>query len=398
VHGDAASDPTPIGRRTALGRLALLAAAPAVLRGRYAAAPGSAQQYSARAVRLVEETAVVDMLNQFRFADYAERPPKSERWLRVPRSFTRDDFEAYRTSGIRVLALGHGVRDYDSAVRFFADWNSFVAGYDEYFLRVDDVADIERARRAGKVGVMLTFQDSAHFRTPDDVDTFFALGQRVSQLTYNFQNRIGCGFLEHNDGGLTVFGGSVVERMNRVGMAVDLSHCADRTTLDALAAVTRPAVFTHASCRALLPGYLRCKTDEMIRGLARTGGVMGIPFLRFMLRDREPTTIEHALDHVDHVAKLVGVEHVGIGSDMDLVGNPNPVNGPAGEAPQSQPNFGRYHYRTDARGRITVDRLDHPKRVYDFAEGLIARRYSDADIRLVLGGNWARVLSRIWPA
>jgi membrane dipeptidase len=345
------------------------------------------------------------MLNQFRFPDYAEKPPRSERWLRTPGSFTREDFEPYRTSGIRVIALGLGARDHEAGVRFCADWNSFIAGYDEWFLRVDDAGDFERARRGGKVGLMLTLQGADHFRTPDDVDTFHALGQRVSQLTYNFANRIGAGFLENADGGLTVFGGEIIQRMNRVGMAVDLSHCGDRTTLDALAAVKRPAIFSHAACRALVPGRTRCKTDEMIRALARTGGVMGIAFLRFMIRDREPVTPEHVVDHIDHVRRLVGIEHVGVGSDMDLVGNPNAVNVPAASAqatpsptmvPQNQPNFDRYHYRTDADGRITIRGLDHPKRMYDLTEALIARRYSDADIRLVLGGNWTRVLREVW--
>ena len=390
----------PIGRRESVRRLAALAVgAPIFLTGRYRLFPDVDREYSARAIRLVEETAVVDMLDQFRFADYAERPPASERWLRVPRSFTRDDYETYRTSGIRVFALGHGAGSYEAGMRFFAEWNAFIAAYDEWFLRIDDTTDFERARQAGKIGIMLTLQSSDHFRTPDDVDTFFALGQRASQLTYNFATRIGAGFLERNDGGLTVFGTSIVERMNAVGMAVDASHCGDRTTLDTLAASTKPVIFSHASCRALVPGHLRCKTDEMIRLLAKGGGVMGIPMIRFMIRDREPVTLEHVLDHVDHVARLVGIEHVGVGSDLDVVGNPNAVNvPPGGRRPQDQPNFDRYQYHEGEGGRITIAALDHPKRMYDLAEGLIARRHSDADISRVLGGNWQRVLSRIWPA
>jgi membrane dipeptidase len=386
-------------RREAVRAMSALAVgAPLLLRGRFRLFAGSQREYSARAVRLVEETPVVDMLDQFRFADFAERPPKSERWLRDPTTFTRADYETYRTSGIRVFALGHAAADYERAVRWFADWNGFLAAHPDWLARVDDVGDIERARREGKVGVMLTFQNSDHFRTPDDVDTFFGLGQRASQLTYNFQNRIGCGFLETNDGGLTVFGGTIVERMNRVGMAVDASHCADRTTMDAIAAARKPVIFSHASCRALLPGHLRCKTDEAIRAMARSGGVMGIPMIRFMIRLEEPVALEHVLDHVDHAARLVGVEHVGIGSDLDVVGNPNPVNGPPGQGPEAQPNFARYHPHQDPEGRITIRGLDHPRRVYDLTEGLIARRWSDADIRLILGGNWARVLGAIWPA
>src|SRR4029077_2141636 len=99
-----------VSRREVLASLATgalaIAAAPAILRGRYRLFAESPAEYSARAVRLVERAVVVDMLNQFRFADYAEHPPKSELWLRTPRSFTADDFRQYRTSGIRVFALG----------------------------------------------------------------------------------------------------------------------------------------------------------------------------------------------------------------------------------------------------------------------------------------------------
>ena len=375
--------------------MAGLAGAPAVLRGRFRLFGSQGRAYSARAVRLVEETLVIDMLNQFRFADYAERPPKSQRWLGTPGAFRVPDWEEYRTSGIQVFGLGHGVSDYNAGIRFFADWNGFIASYDQWFMRIDDVADLERVRGSGRVGILLTFQNSDHFRNTADVATFFALGQRASQLTYNYANRLGAGFLEQNDGGLTVFGGEVVRRMNEVGMAVDLSHCGDRTTLDGIAAAAKPVIFSHASCRALVPGHLRNKTDEMIRGLARTGGVMGIPFLRMMIRDREPVTMEHVLDHFDHVAKLVGVEHVGVGSDMDVVGNPNPVNGPP---LRETPNWERYRLHTDENSRITIAGLDHPRRMFDLAEGLIARRYNDTDIALMLGGNWRRVLGAIWPA
>ncbi|MCC7055266.1 MAG: membrane dipeptidase [Gemmatimonadaceae bacterium] len=387
-----------ISRRDAVQRLAAVAiTAPAILRGRYRLAADVPTEYSARAIRLVQESLVLDLLNQFRFADFAEKPPRSTLWLTKPRSMTREDFEVYRTSGYRVICLGHGPDSYESGVRFFADWNGFIAGYPEWFMRIDDAADFDAVTAAGKVGIMITFQNSDHFRTLDDVNTFHAMGQRLSQLTYNYQNRLGSGFLETNDGGLTVFGHQVVERMNAVGMAVDLSHCGDRTTLDALDAAKRPVVFSHASCRALVPGHLRCKTDEMIRKMARSGGVMGIPFLRMMVRADEPVTVEHVFDHFDHVAKLVGVEHVAIGSDMDVVGNPNPVNGATLSVPPT-PNFDRYRMHVDANGErmLTVAGLDHPKRMFDVAEGLIRRRWSDGNIRGVLGDNARHVLTEIW--
>jgi membrane dipeptidase len=389
-----------VSRRDAVQRLtAGVLAMPAFLRGRYQLSPLDRTEYSARAIRLVQEAVVVDLLNQFRFADFAESPPKSTLWLTKSRSMTAADFDVYRTSGYTVIALGHSPADYASGIRFFADWNGFIAEYPEWFLRVDDATDFAAVKQSRKIGIMITFQNSDHFRTVDDVDTFFTLGQRLSQLTYNYQNRIGSGFLETKDGGLTVFGGEIVARMNRVGMAVDVSHCGDRTTLDALDVSTRPVVFSHASCRALVPGALRCKTDEMIQKMARSGGVMGIPFLRMMVHPVEPVTVEHILDHFDHVTKLVGIDHVAVGSDMDVIGNPNPVNGATLSVPPT-PNFDRYQMHFDAKGErlLTVAGLDHPKRMFDVAEGLIRRKYSDANILAILGGNAARVLSTIWKA
>jgi len=267
-------------------------------------------------------------------------------------------------------------------------------------MRISRPEDLAEVSGSGKVGIMLTFQNADHFRGPDDVSLFHQLGQRITQLTYNYASPFGSGFMEHRDGGLTVAGGAIVERMNKVGMAIDSSHSGDITTLDILAASEKPVVFTHASCRALLPGHLRCKTDEMIRKLARSGGVMGVPFLRFLIRDKEPVTIEHVLDHFDHIARLVGIEHAAIGSDMDLEGFGKPRGAPDQDAPPQpeRPNFERYQLHLDEHELEHIHGLDHPKRVYDLTEGLIRRGYSDGDIRLVLGGNAVRVLSNIWQA
>ena len=386
-----------ISRRTALGRLGVtLVAAPAILRGRFRVFTGAATEYSARCIKLMEESIVVDLLNQFRFQDFAEKPPRIERWLKEPGALSAADADIYRGSRMTAVALGHSPADYDEGIRFFADWNGLLAGYSDWFTRIDDASDFARAKAAKKLGIMITFQNSQHFRRADDVNTFWGLGQRISQLTYNMNNGIGSGFLEQRDGGLSMFGLSIVERMNQVGMAVDLSHCADQTTMDGIAASKRPVVFTHANCRALAPSLTRLKTDEAIRGMAKTGGVMGVAFIRFMVREQEPVTIEHVLGHVDYAAKLVGVEHVAVGSDLDMVGNPNPIGG--GMDPKKQPNFDRYHFHTDSAGKLTITGLDHPKRMFDLTEGLIRRRYSDADITGIIGGNAVRVLTRIWQA
>jgi membrane dipeptidase len=368
--------------------------APAILRGRHRLFAQSRTEYSARAIRLVDETVVVDQLNQFQFADFRQDPVKVRLWMQKPGSFTREDFEVYRSSGTRVFALGSGSSAYEGAVKWAADWNGFIAGYSDWFIRVDDVSDFTKlARDKSRVGIMLTMQNADHFRTVDDVNTFYALGQRVSQVTYNTTNRLGSGFLADSDGGLTEYGANVIQRMNEVGMAVDLSHSGDKTTLDGLAASKKPTIFSHACARGVISGHLRCKSDEMIRAMARSGGVMGIPFIRFMVRGEEPVTIEHAVDQFEYIAKLVGVEHVGLGTDLDVRGNPNPMGVPE---PTNQPNFDRYRLHRDTDSSITVKQLDHPKRAYDLAEAFIRRKFSDSNIKLMLGGNWQRCLGTIW--
>jgi len=222
------------------------------------------------------------------------------------------------------------------------------------------------------------------------VDTFHNLGQRVSQLTYNARNLIGNGSTERRDDGISDFGVGIVQRMNRVGMAVDVSHCGDRTTLDAFEASKQPVLITHSNCRALAPGHPRCKTDEAIQQMAKSGGVMGITGVRMFVKNDEPTTIEHLLDHFDHVRKLVGVQHLGVGSDIDLDGYDDMP------APELQRLRASYKGSYGFRDKIDIEGVDHPKRMFDLTEGLIRRKYSDADIEAVLGGNFKRVLSQIW--
>ncbi|HEX4683773.1 MAG TPA: membrane dipeptidase [Gemmatimonadaceae bacterium] len=374
------------------------AGAPAVLRRRFSMFADSPHEYSERAVRLVESTVVVDMLNQFRFPDAGLQPPLCERWLRKPGTFTADDWQEYHTSGFRVFGLGGGDKGYDGALTETSEWNGFVAEYPDWFMRVSSGGDFQRLALNGKLGILITMQNADHFRTVDDVDLFWGLGQRVSQLTYNRTNRLGSGFLADTDAGLTDYGTQIIARMEQVGMAVDLSHAGDRTTRDALAVVKKAPIVSHAAARAAVPGHLRAKPDDVIEQVAKLGGVIGIPMIRFMIKLDEPVTIEHVLDHFDHVARLVGAEHVGIGGDLDLIGNANPVNSATETqiVPNSQPNFDRYHFHAGPDGKLAVPGLDHSKRMYDLAEGLIRRKYSDADIGLMFGGNWQRVLSSIW--
>ncbi len=388
-------------RRTALRALVATAAAtiasPAVLRGRYRLFAQVAQTYSERTIRLVRESIVIDMLSQFVFPDLREEgAPLAERWLGEPASFTAEHFAIFRDSGVNVLALGWRPNSFEEGLRFMARWNGFIASHSQWFTRIDEPRDLRAVKETGKVGIMITTQDSTQFRNATDVDMFYQLGQRVAQLTYNTQNGIGAGFLEHRDGGLTIFGHEIVQRMEQVGMIVDLSHCGDQTTLDAIAAAKKPLLFTHASARALLPNCLRCKTDDMIRALAAKGGVIGVPMIRFMVRAAPPVTVEHVVDHVDYLIKLVGPEHVGVGSDLDTAGRANEIPR-AGEEPvlSQQPNYDRYGAYFTADGGAHVDGLNHPKRIFDLTEAMVRRKHSDATIALVLGGSFARVFGEV---
>ena len=371
--------------------------APAVLNGRYRLFAQSQATYSERTIKLLRESPVVDMLCQFAFPDFREEgTPRAQRWLRNPGSFTAADFERMKGSGVKSIALGTGASTYEGGVKLWADWNGFIASRSEWFIRVDDPADVASTRPDGKIGIILSTQGADHFRSVADVETFYQLGQRVAQLTYNFQSRLGAGFLENRDGGLTVFGAEVVAKMEQVGMAVDLSHCADQTTMDAINAAKRPPIFTHATARNLLPECSRCKSDEAVKALAAKGGVIGVAFIRFMIRPAPPVTVTHVADHVEYLIKLVGAEHVGIGSDLDFAGLSNPVPKDGKLDVANQTNFSRYNAYMTEGGMAHVDGMDHPKRLFDLTEELIRRKHSDETIRLVLGGSFIRCLSEIW--
>ena len=257
-------------------------------------------------------------------------------------------------------------------------------------MRIDSPERLNAVKSSGKLGIILGLQNADHFRTLDDIDYFYSLGQRVSQLTYNARNLIGSGSTERNDDGLSDFGISLVQRMNAVGLAVDVSHCGDKTSLDACEFSKAPILITHSNCRALNPGHPRCKTDEMIKRMAATGGVMGITSFRAFVKNSDPTTIDDVIDHFDHVAKLVGVEHVGVGNDSEL----QPDDSMSVEDRKKlQAGFkSSYGFRE----KFYIDGLNHPQRAFDLTEALIRRKYSDNDIEMILGGNFKRALNQIW--
>jgi membrane dipeptidase len=388
-----------VTRRGSLKRLAALAAGalvvPMINRGRFQLFAQNTTKYSAHAIDLLKQSTVLDMLNPFTLVGVVAmfKGDKRTTWFTNPETFTAQDLQRFKESRIDVMHIGVGTSGpdaYEQTLKFIAAWNGLLAHHSADLLRVDDPARIDVAKNAGKIGIILGVQNSEHFRTPEDVDYFYTLGQRISLLTYNSRNLIGNGSTERRDDGISDFGLKIVERMNKVGMAVDTAHCGDRTTLDAFEASKVPVLITHANCRALNPNQPRCKTDEAIRKMAEKGGVMGITNVRNFVSAKEPTNIDSLLDHYDHVAKLVDVEHVGVGSDYDLDGYD--------ALPTEYKNWLRSLYKTSYafRDKMDTDDVNHYLRMFDLTEGLIRRGYNDGDIQLILGGNFRRVLTQIW--
>ena len=353
------------------------------------------KKYSKRVRKIVRESTAVDMLGFYQ-EEYKRVNGKrlSEHWIDRAGSFTKKDFENIRSSGIKIFCASNMVPKYEDLLRYFARENSFIASNSDYFEKLDTPAKLKRIQKSEKIGVILSNQNSSHFQKIEDVELFYSLGQRVSQLTYNGENELGYGCFADEDKGLKTYGHKILKRMNEIGMAVDVSHCGDRTTLDAIEAAEKPILITHAACRALNPGYARAKTDEMIKKMAATGGVIGIPMLRFMVRDKEPVTKEHFFDHIDHVVNLVGIDFVGIGSDMSLNTEDAAPLEYRRRRLQNAPK--KYKTHTNEDFLISIEGLNHPKRTFDVVEGLLKRGYRDGDIKKILGNNFIRVLSKIW--
>lgn len=351
-------------------------AAPMVNRGRFdlfAAAGDTRTDVSARAIDLVGRSMVIDMLGLLTL-DW----PKLYGWQRAPATFSEADYLKLLRTGVRVFHPAVEPNEpnaYEAALRWTTGWNRFLGANPQYLLRMDSAADFTRAGTEGKIGVLIGFQNADHFRTAADVETFHEVGQRVSQLTYNSKNRLGCGCKEAQDGGLTSYGAEIVAAMNRVGMVVDISHSAERTSLDAIRLSRQPVLVTHSNCRALV-AHPRCKSDKVIKAMAERGGVMGITVIPAFVKSGQPARIDHVLDHFEHVIRVAGIEHVGLGSDADV--------------DAIDPRTNR------VRPRYNVAGMKHPRRVFELTEGLIRRGYTDRQIELVLGGNFQRALGEIW--
>jgi membrane dipeptidase len=260
-------------------------------------------------------------------------------------------------------------------------------------------ADFEAARAAGRTGLVMGWQNGRPLADrPERLHFFRRLGLRIMQLTYNYQNFLGSGCLESEDGGLTSLGHDVVRLMNELGIAIDLSHVGERTAMDAIGASRRLVLVTHANVKAVTD-LARNKSDDLIRAVADGGGFIGASVYGPMCWDgdtgRRPS-IDDYLRHLEHIAEVAGITQVGFGTDL-AVGRDLRRIAYERETPRRWVGIDRFN---DAFGHDIPSRYldgcnshaDLPK----ITEALLARGWTETQVKGYLGGNFRRVLGEIW--
>ncbi|HSW30349.1 MAG TPA: membrane dipeptidase [Longimicrobiales bacterium] len=257
------------------------------------------------------------------------------------------------------------------------------------------VADIHRAHQEGKVALVASMEGAAMIEHDlDRIDLLFGFGVRALGVTYSESNALGNGLKEKRDGGLTAFGRKAVERMNKVGMLVDCSHCGDQTTLDTIACSEKPILLSHIGARSLWDTN-RMAPDEVLVACAAKGGVIGVEAAPHttITRSRLVHDLESFMEHFEYIVRLVGIDHVGFGPDTlygDHVGLHNV--------------YAAALSLKESKGTADFPRVEYVKGLENPTEGsknilrwLVKHGYPDEDIRKVMGGNALRLLEQVWP-
>ncbi len=293
--------------------------------------------------------------------------------------------QRYRDSGVDVVSLnvGFDALGAEVAPQMLATMRSWLAEHADEYSIATSVAAIEAARDAGKLAVCFDVEGgTALDGRLDRVQRLYDLGVRWMLIAYNRNNALGGG-CQDEDSGLTEFGREVVAEMARVGMVTCCSHTGERTSYDVLEAASNPVILSHSNPRALVD-HPRNVTDDLMRAVAATGGVVGIVGNGIFLGDNDIST-EALIRHIDYAVQLIGPDHVGLGLDyvFDLSELEEYVKTQAATFPA------RHGYD---REFLFIE----PERTPAIAESLSALGYSESDVAAVLGGNWMRVARRVW--
>jgi membrane dipeptidase len=319
-------------------------------------------------------------------------------WPRDHSLLTEDELLQIAASGVTAVDVTISDSSLEKTIQNIAGWHGAIANHPQQLLLVRSVADIDDAKSSGRLGIILGFQHTEMMgRELDWLNRFNDLGVRSIQLTYNKRNLMGDGCLEPADAGLSKLGFEAIERMNALGIALDLSHCGQRTTSDGIEASKAPPLITHSGCKALHDNP-RNKDDLTLRAMAARGGVVGIYFMPFLGDNGSPWATEAmVLDHIDHALRVCGEDHVGIGTDgpiptvresqefFEMMKKVEKERAAAGvQAPGEQ---GHFPY---------IQELNSPRRIEQVAHGMHQRGHPDRIIEKVVGTNFHRVFGEIW--
>lgn len=312
---------------------------------------------------------------------------------------TAEHFERLRKGGIDAVNYTSVkiTDDFSSAVINLHKLLKTIDEHNDQVLLVRTSDDIAKAQAAGKVGIIAGFQNASPIMDKlEYLEIFYILGVRMIQLTYNARNLIGDGCVESANGGLSCFGRWVVEEMNRLGMLVDVAHCGERTSLEAIEVSNAPVFITHSNAKALCPS-MRNKSDEVLRALAEKNGVIGAAFWAPMVY-KDPKVrpgFPDFLDHIDYLVEHAGIDHVAIGSDLGEGKSREEYEamfvGGGGIYPEVTRDLGDW-YTFDNR---MVEHLDTAVNFPLLTNGLMERGYSETDIKKIIGGNIMRIFKEV---
>ena len=311
-------------------------------------------------------------------------------------------FEGLAASGMTVVfdnmmdgtacVTGHAPWRWDDVVTDLGMRQADLA-HQKQVVVVRTVEDVERVHADGRVGVVFGLEAATPIENElDRLDVLYGLGLRQIGIAYSDSNSLGSGLAERVDGGLTAFGHRAVRRMDQLGLAIDVSHSSDLTSLDVCRASSRPVFLTHGGARQVwdIP---RMKPDDVLRAVAETGGVIGMSAApHTTLSAAHPLhCIDSVMDHFQYCLDLVGLEHVAFGPDT-LYGDHVGLHVQFAHLMMGVGAAGPPHERV-----AYVDGLENPTENFGNICGwLVQHGFSDDEIRAVVGGNVLRALRDVW--
>jgi len=307
-------------------------------------------------------------------------------------NWSRKIFEEMRKGGLDCVHVTIAYHETClETLRNIGKWNQMFEQHGDLITKVGSATELMQAKADGKTGVIFGFQNCSPIE--DDfslVEVFHTLGVRFMQLSYNNQSLLATGCYENDDPGVTRFGKQVVAEMNRVGMVVDMSHSAERSTLEAIELSKRPIAITHANPDFFEPA-LRNKSDTVLKALGQSGGMLGFSLYPFHLKNGPDCTLSEFCQMMADAAEMMGVDHIGIGSDLC----------------QHQPDSvvtwmrnGRWSKITDygegsagnAGWPAQPDWFADSTHYMNIAEGLRKTGFESVDVEKVMGLNWLRFM------